>query len=58
VPGEIALTIAVEVELPDAAPASDGVFEYAGEDRLSPPLDVLRRADVDRQKPPSDRIPN
>jgi hypothetical protein len=51
---EIALTIALDVQLADAAGADDGVFEDAGENRLPPPVHVLRHADVDRKQPPDD----
>ena len=47
VPGEIALTVAVDVELAHAAGTRDGVLEDAGEDRPPLPGHVLRHADVD-----------
>ena len=50
VPGEIALAVAVDVELAHAARARDRVLEDAGEDRLPLPGHVLRHADVDRQQ--------
>ena len=50
VPGEIALTVAVDVELAHPARAGHGVLEDAGEDGLPLPGHVLRQADVDRQQ--------
>jgi len=50
VPREVALTIALDIELAGAAGTGDGVLEHAREYRLPPPLHVLRHADVDRQQ--------
>ena len=50
VPAEIALPVAVDVELAHPAAAGDRVLEHAGEDRLPLPGNVLRHADVDRQQ--------
>jgi hypothetical protein len=54
VPGEIALTIALDVKLADGAGTADGVLENTGENRLPLPGHVLRHANVDRQQPPED----
>ena len=53
VPGQIALTIAVNVEPADPAGTGHGVLEDAGEDGLPLPGHVLRQADVDRQQRPN-----
>src|SRR5207253_1879043 len=50
VPRQIALTVAVDVELARAAGTRDGVLEDAGEDSLPLPGHVLRHADVDGQQ--------
>ena len=50
VPGQIALTVAVDVEPAHPARAGDGVLEDAREDGLPLPGHVLRHADVDRQQ--------
>jgi len=50
VPREIALTVAVDVELAHAPRTGDGVLEDAGEDGPPLPRHVLRQADVDRQQ--------
>ena len=47
VPRQIALTVAFDVELADAAGPLDGIFEDAGEDGPPLPGHVLRHADVD-----------
>ena len=54
-PPEIALTVAVDIELADAAGTGDRVLEDAGEDGLPLPRHVLRHADIDRQQPPDYR---
>jgi hypothetical protein len=54
VPGEIALTVALDVKLADVAGTADGVLIDTGENRLPLPGHVLRHADVDRQQPPDD----
>ena len=46
VPGQIALTVAVDVELAYPARARDGLLEYAGEHGFPSPEHVLRDADV------------
>jgi hypothetical protein len=51
VPGQIALAVALHIELAYAARAADGVLEHAREHGLLLPCDVLGHADVDRQKP-------
>jgi len=52
VPGEIALAVALDVQLADAAGTADGVLEDTGKNRLPLPRHVLRHANVDRQQPP------
>jgi hypothetical protein len=47
VPGQVALTVAVDVELAHAARSGDRFLEHAGEDGLPTPGHVLRQADVD-----------
>ena len=51
VPGEIALTVAVDVEPAHPARAADGLLEDAREHGLPLPGHVLRHADVDRPQP-------
>jgi hypothetical protein len=50
VSGEVALAVAVDVELAHTARTGDGLLEHAGEDRLPLPGHVLRHADVDCQQ--------
>ena len=50
VPTEIALTVALDVELPDTARTLHRVLEHASEDGLALPGHILRHADVDRQQ--------
>ena len=50
VAGQIALAVAVDVELAHPARAGDRVLEDAGEDGLPLPGHVLRHADVDGQQ--------
>ena len=47
---QVALAVAVDVELAHAAGAGDRVLEDAGEDGLPLPGHVLRHADVDGQQ--------
>src|SRR5436190_183685 len=49
-PGEVALTVAVDVELAHPARSAHRVLEHAGEDGLPLPGHVLRQADVDGQQ--------
>ncbi len=50
VSGQVTLSVPVDVELPYAPGAVDGVLEHAREHRLSLPRHVLRQADVDGQQ--------
>ena len=49
-PGQIALAVAVDVQLAHAARARGGLLEDAGEDGLPLPRHVLRHADVDGEE--------
>src|SRR4051794_16825404 len=51
-PGQIALTVAVEVELAGPSTTGDGLLEHAGEDGSPLPRHVFRRSHVDREQPP------
>src|SRR3954466_3320172 len=51
-PGQIALTVAVEVELADPSTTGDGLLEHAGDDGSPLPRHLFRRSDVDREQPP------
>src|SRR3954452_15813975 len=51
-PAEIALAVAVDVELPRPARAGHGILEYPREDGLPLPGHVLRHADVDGYQRP------
>src|SRR3954452_19097464 len=53
VPGEIALSVPLDVELGHPAGTRHGFLEHAGEHGLALPLHVLRQADVDRQQGPN-----
>ena len=50
VPREIALAVAVDVELADAAGTDDRVLEDTREHGLAPPRHLLGQTDVDRQQ--------
>jgi hypothetical protein len=50
VPGQVALSVAVDVELAYAPRPTDGVLEYAREDRFPLPGHILRQPDVDRHQ--------
>ena len=48
VPGQVALTVSVEIQPPDAAAAAHGILPDPGVHRATLPLDVARKADVHR----------